>query len=53
VVVSQDSPLWEYVEPASARRLADQARALSAYRGETGEVLFRLLMADRWLRASA
>ncbi len=43
-----DSPLWAHVEPRVARAVAD--RAFRRRREEDGQALFRLFLADRWLR---
>jgi asparagine synthase (glutamine-hydrolysing) len=45
-----DSPLWQYVEPGQARRLADAVWSGREGGEEQGQALMRLFLADRWLR---
>lgn len=48
--LKQDRPLWEYVERADVQRLAHSTWQLSPQkREESGQVLFRLFMFDRWI----
>jgi asparagine synthase (glutamine-hydrolysing) len=45
-----DSPLWQYVEPLQARRLAADFWSERPRGEEQGQALMRLFLADRWLR---
>ena len=45
-----DSPLWQYVEPLQARRLAADFWSARPKGEEQGQALLRLFLADRWLR---
>jgi asparagine synthase (glutamine-hydrolysing) len=44
----QDRPLWDYIEPADAQKLAQQTWQLGGKREEPGQALFRLFIFDRW-----
>ena len=48
--IGQDSPLWEYVDRAKAIELLAIVRQTNRRTRELGEMLFRLFLADRWLR---
>ena len=48
--LTQDRPLWKYVERADVQRLAHTTWQLSLRNREvTGQTLFRLFMFDRWM----
>ena len=46
--LKRDRPLWDYVEQADVRRLADETWHLDGKRNESGQELFRLFIFDRW-----
>jgi asparagine synthase (glutamine-hydrolysing) len=48
--VDEDAPLWEYIERAKAVELLTLVRRVNGRNHEPGEILFRLYLADRWLR---
>jgi asparagine synthase (glutamine-hydrolysing) len=49
--LKRDRPLWDYVERADVRRLADETWHLDGKRDEPGQELFRLFIFDRWAEA--
>lgn len=48
--VQEDAPLWEHVDRNRVRELLLLVRRVSGRTTEPGELLFRLYLADRWLR---
>ena len=46
----QDAPLWEYVDRMRVLELLTIVRRVNGRSSEPGEMLFRLYVADRWLR---
>ena len=52
-LVANDSPAWAYVEPASARALADRTRDLRGAGNEASQAMLRLFLVDRWMRLYA
>jgi asparagine synthase (glutamine-hydrolysing) len=48
--LAADAPVWHFVEPAAARRLAERVFRTAAPRREDHEALFRLWCLERWLR---
>src|SRR5579863_6378988 len=47
--LKQDRPLWEYVNRANVRSLAEKTWQLHGKRNEPGQALFRLFVFDRWI----
>jgi asparagine synthase (glutamine-hydrolysing) len=45
-----DAPLWQFVDRAEVRRLAEEVWGLEGRRDEPGQALLRLFLADRWMR---
>jgi asparagine synthase (glutamine-hydrolysing) len=48
--IREDAPLWEYVDRTKVLELLNLVRQVNGRSGVPGQVLFRLFMADRWLR---
>jgi asparagine synthase (glutamine-hydrolysing) len=48
--INEDAPLWEYVDRSRVQELMTLVRQLKGRASEPGQMLFRLFMADRWLR---
>jgi asparagine synthase (glutamine-hydrolysing) len=48
-LVGGESPLWHYFEQESARRLVERISIGASDEDESGQVLLRLLLADRWM----
>ncbi len=48
--IREDAPLWEYVDRTKVLELLNLVRQVNGRSGMPGQVLFRLFMADRWLR---
>jgi len=48
--LAADAPVWQFVEPGAARRLAERVFRADAPRREDHEALFRLWCLERWLR---
>jgi asparagine synthase (glutamine-hydrolysing) len=44
----QDRPLWRYVEKTDVQHLINETWRLNGKKPETGQLLFRLFMFDRW-----
>jgi asparagine synthase (glutamine-hydrolysing) len=49
--LEQDAPIWEYVDRTKVLELLTIVRRVNGRNSEPGEMLFRLYVADRWLRA--
>jgi asparagine synthase (glutamine-hydrolysing) len=45
----EERPLWDYVYPAEARRLAEHTWSRNGRQPEPGQALFRLFIFDHWL----
>jgi asparagine synthase (glutamine-hydrolysing) len=48
--IEEDAPIWEYVDRTRALELLNLVRQINGRTREPGQMLFRLFMADRWLR---
>jgi asparagine synthase (glutamine-hydrolysing) len=46
-----DRPLWDSVDRASVRKLAQETWQISGHRDEPGQALVRCFMLDKWLEA--
>ena len=47
--LNSDRPLWDWVERATVRRLAEETWQISGRRDEPGQALVRCFMLDKWL----
>jgi asparagine synthase (glutamine-hydrolysing) len=48
--IVEDAPLWEYIDRTRAFELVNLVRHVNGRSCESGQILFRLFLADRWLR---
>ncbi len=48
--IGDDAPLWEYVDRDKVLELLNLVRQVNGRANEPGQMLFRLFLADRWLR---
>ncbi len=47
--LNSDRPLWDWVDRATVRRLAEETWQTSGHRSETGQLLVRCFLLDKWL----
>ncbi len=47
--LGSDGPVWHYLEPSGARKIAEEAWRLGSSAGEPGQALVRMFIFARWL----